>query len=153
MPLALLALLLVAPMPSASRTSWMRLESFRLTIGMTRDDAIRAVTLWNPKKGRDANEVVVDYDGDKALTLTFRDDRLRSVRFELFAFLPQVRKAFEEERDYLRTARGAPRQSSKAVLIYNEALPNVIVVLTDDPKTDHGRKGIGVLAVRYFDPR
>jgi|SRR5688572_30685155 len=146
-------LALLTSFPSNSQTSWMRLESFRLTIGMTRDDAIDAIKVWNPKKGKDKDEVVVDYSEDKALTLEFRNDRLRSVRFELFAFLPQIRKAFDEERTHLREARGAPRKATKAILVYDTALPNVMVVVTDDPRSEHGKKGLGVLAVRYYDPR
>ena len=148
----LLALLLTA-FPSTSKTSWMRLESFRLSIGMTREQVVDAVAKWNPKFGKDKNEIVIDYDGDKALTLEIRNDRLRSVRFELFAFLPEIRKAFEEERKHLRASRGAPRKATKAVLVYDNALPNVMVVVTDDPKSEQGRKGLGILAVRYYDPR
>ena len=151
MPL-LLALLLTA-FPSSDQTSWMRLESFRLTIGMTRDEAIEAIRNWNPKKGKDQNEVVVDYSGDKALTLEFKNDRLHSVRFELFAFLPQIRKAFGEEQAFLLKARGTPRKATKSVLIYDTALPNVMVVVTDNPKSEQGKKGLGTLAVRYYDPR
>lgn len=148
----LLALLLTS-FPATSKTSWMRLESFRLTIGMTREEAAKEITPYNPKLGKDKNEVVVDYSGDKALTLEFRNDRLHSVRFELFAFLPEIRKAFDEERSHLRKARGTPRKATKAVLIYDNALPNVIVAVTDNPKSEQGKKGLGVLAVRYYDPR
>ncbi|HEY6214042.1 MAG TPA: hypothetical protein VIW45_17230 [Vicinamibacterales bacterium] len=147
-----LALFLVA-FPSASMTSWMRLESFHLTIGMSRDDVVKAIAPWNPKYGRDKNEIVIDYAEDKALTLELRNDRLRSVRFELFVFLPQIRKAFDEEKAYLRASLGAPRRATKAVLVYDNALPNVMVVVTDDPKSENGKKGLGVLAVRYYDPR
>ena len=149
----LLALLLLTSFPSTTKTSWMRLESFRLTIGMTREEAAKELTPYNPKLGKDKNEVVVDYSGDKSLTLEFRNDRLHTVRFELFAFLPEIRKAFEEERTHLRKSRGTPRKSTSAILIYDNALPNVIVALTDDPKSEQGKKGIGVLAVRYYDPR
>ncbi len=148
----LLALLLTA-FPTADKTSWMRLESFRLTIGMTRGEVVRAIEKWNPKYGKDKNEIVIDYDGDKALTLEIKDDRLRSVRFELYVFLPEIRKAFEEQRTYLRESRGAPRKATKAILVYDNVLPNVMVVVNDDPKSVQGKKGLGVLAVRYYDPR
>ena len=151
--MALVLALLLTSFPSNSQTSWMRLESFRLTIGMSRDEAIDAIKNWNPKKGKDRNEIVIDYDGDKALTLEFRNDRLHSVRFELFAFLPQIRKAFDEEQAHLRRVRGAPRKATKSVLIYDTALPNVMVVVTDNPKSEQGKKGLGALAVRYYDPR
>ncbi len=151
---ALLAVLLFSTsFPSASLTSWMRPESFHLRIGMGRGEAVNALKAWNPKPGKDANEIVVDYSGEKALTLQFNDNRLHSVRFELFAFLPEVRKAFTEEKARLKETRGAPRMSTKAVLIYDQALPNVMVVLADDTKSPQGKQGIGMLAVRYYDPR
>ena len=154
MPLLLAALLLFTPpFPSASRTSWMRPESFHLSIGMTRTDAVRVLEKWNPKKGKDVNELVVDYSDDKALTLEFRKDRLTSVRFELFAFLPEVPMAFAEEKTHLLEERGKPPKSTKSVLIYDNALPNVMVVMNADPKSEQGKQGIGVLAIRYYDPR
>lgn len=152
MPTLFLALLLTS-FPSESKTSWMRLESFRLTIGMTREEAVKEIAAHHPKRGKDYNEVVVDFSGDKALTLEFRNDRLHSVRFELFAFLPEIRKAFDEERTHLRKARGVPRKATPAILIYDDALPNVIVAVTDNPKSEQGKKGLGILAVRYYDPR
>ena len=151
MPL-LLALLLAIAHPSA-RTDWMRPESFHLAIGMKRADAVGALRAWNPKQGRNANEVVVDYASDKALTLEFRKERLHAVRFELFVLLPEARAAFNEHRAYLRGTRGEPRKATRSVLIYDNALPNVMVVVADDPKSAQGKKGVGVLAVRYYDPR
>lgn len=151
--MALVLAFLIGAFPSTSMTSWMRLESFRLTIGMTRDEVLKAASPWNPKYGRDKNELVIDYADDKALTLELKNDRLRSVRFELFAFLPQIRKAFDEEKSYLRESRGKPRKATKAVLVYDNMLPNLMVVVTDNPKSEHGKKGLGVLAVRYYDPR
>lgn len=144
----LLALLLTIATPAPS-TDWMRLDAFHLTIGMPRAEALGALRAWNPKQGKDANEIVVDYSGDKALTLEFRKDRLKSVRFELFVLLPQVRKAFDAK----RAVMGEPRKATRSILIYDQALPNVMVVVNDDPKSEQGKKGVGVLAVRYYDPR
>ena len=149
----LLALLLSTAFPSNSRTSWMRPESFHLTIGMTRADALAALEKWSPKQGKDTNELVVDYSDDKALTLQFRKDRLTSIRFELFVFLPDIKLAFEEEKTRLAESRGKPRKATKSILIYDNALPNVMVVAAHDPKSQQGKQGIGVLAVRYYDPR
>ena len=153
MPALLAILLLATSFPSASLTAWMRPESFHLRIGMGRGEAVRALQAWNPKPGRDKNEIVVDYTSEKAMTLQFSDDRLHSIRFELFAFLPEVRKAFTEEKGRLREERGDPRKSTKAVLIYDQTVPNVMVVLSDDVKSPQGQQGIGMLAVRYYDPR
>ncbi len=157
---ALLALLLAiasTSLPAASTTlpvvstttDWMRLDAFHLTIGMPRADAVDALRAWDPKRGKDDSELIVDYASDKSLTLEFRKDRLRSVRFELFVLLPQVRKAFEEK----RAAMGEPRKATRSVLIYDDALPNAMVVVADDPSSAQGKKGLGVLAVRFYDPR
>jgi hypothetical protein len=148
---AILALLLTIVQP-ATRTDWMRPESFHLTIGMTRAEAVGALRAWHPKPGRDASELVVDYASDKSLTLEFRRERLHAVRFELFMLLPQARSAFEEHRVFLRGKLGAPRKATKSVLIYDDRLPNVMVVVADDPSSAQGKKGLGVLAVRYYDP-
>jgi hypothetical protein len=153
MPAVLLSLvLLVTQFPTNSLTSWMRPEAFHLTIGMSRAEAVRALQKWNPKPGKDENEIVVDYTGEKALTLEFRKNRLHSIRFELFAFLPEVRKAFDEEKQRLHESLGEPRKATKAILIYDRQLPNVMVVLSDDTKSQQGKQGIGMLAVRYYDP-
>ena len=150
--LAILTLVLATTFPSESLTSWMRPDAFHLTIGMSRVEAVRAVKPWNPKPGKDENSIVVDYSGEKALTLEFRKNRLHSVRFELFAFIPEVRKAFDEEKKRLHEAHGAPRKATKSILIYDQMLPNVMVVLSDDTKSQQGKQGIGMLAVRYYDP-
>lgn len=150
----LLAFILLAAtnFPSNSQTAWMRPDAFKLRLGMGRGEAVRALKAWNPKAGNHPNEVVVDYTGERALTLEFEADRLHSVRFELFAFIPEVRKAFDEEKQRLRETLGEPRKSTKSVLIYDRKLPNVMVVLADDAKSQQGKQGIGMLAVRYFDP-
>ena len=149
----LLALFLATAMPSASNTSWMRPESFQLSIGMRRYDALQKLAMWNPKQGKDANELIVDYSGDKALTLQFRNDRVQSIRFELFVFLPEVRKAFQAERDYLSETFGKPRMTTPSIVIYDNTLPNIMAVVADDPKSTQGKRGLGVVAVRYYDPR
>lgn len=150
---ALLTVLLLTSFPTNSLTSWMRPDAFHLTIGMSRGEAVRALAKWNPKPGKDENEIVVDYTEDKALTLEFRKNRLHSVRFELFAFIPDARKAFDEEKTRLGDSLGKPPRATKSVLIYDNLLPNVMVVLSDDTKSEQGKQGIGMLAVRYYDPR
>jgi hypothetical protein len=151
--LVTLLLLAASSFPSNSRTSWMRPDAFQLSIGMSRVEAMLALEKWAPKAGKNPNEVTVDYTDDKALTLHFREGRLTSVRFELFVFLPEIRLAFEEERTRLAEARGKPRKATKSILIYDNAFPNVMVVAADDPKSQQGKQGIGILAVRYYDPR
>ena len=146
-------LLLATSFPSTSRTAWMRPDAFRLVVGMPRAEAMRALDTWTPKPGKNKDELVIDYSEDKALTLEFKNDRLTSIRFELYAYLNGIRGAYDEERTYLRETHGDPRLSTKSILVYDNTLPNVMVVVTDDPKTEQGKKGLGVLAVRYYDPR
>lgn len=153
MILALLVFLSTA-FPSTSRTSWMAPESFHLTIGMNREAAVRQLRQdgWTAKSGKNKNQLIVDYTGDKALTLDFQKGRLTSIRFELFAFLPEARAAFDEQRTELLKRHGLPRRGTSAIVLYDDRLPNILVVLSADPKSEHGRRGIGFLAVRYYDP-
>ena len=150
-----LFLALVSSFPSNSKTSWMAPQSFHLTIGMPRADAEKTLrdAGWELKPGKDKNQMVIDYSEDKSMTLDFGRDRLRSVRFELFAMIPEIREAFAEQRSMLKKEHGTPKKlKSKAMVVYDDRLPNIMVVLSDDPKSDYGKKGFGYLAVRYFDP-
>ena len=45
-----------------------------------------------------------------------------------------------------------PPRAVHRVVVYDDRLPNIMVVLSADPKSEYGRKGIGYLAVRYYDP-
>ena len=149
--IALLVFLLASEFPSTSKTSWMRPESFHLAIGMSRAETMEKLEAWKTKKTGD--EVVIDYGDDKEVTLQFHRDRLRSIRFLLYAFLPDSHTAFDEEKAFLRQSLGVPKRlKSKSVLLYNSTLPNVIVVLSADPKSENGSKGLGILVVRYYDP-
>ena len=153
----LLSFLLATSFPSSSKTSWMSPQSFRLQIGMKRVDAVGVLDQsgWEVKRGRTNDEIVVDYTGEKALTLEFRRDRLHSIRFELFGMIPDVRAAFEEQKMLLRGQHGEPKKGARArtVVVYDDRLPNIMVVLSDDPASEYGKKGVGYLAVRYYDPR
>ena len=144
----LLALLLAAPFPSSSLTSWMRPEPFHLTVGMTRAEALAALTQngWKTKPGAKTDQLEVEYSDDRTVTLQFARGRLKSIRFELFTLLPEIRKAFDEEKATLRSELGAPK-ITKSVVLYDYRLPNVMVVLSPDAK-----KGVGMLSVQYFDP-
>jgi hypothetical protein len=152
---ALLTLFLANPFPSASKTSWMRPESFHLTVGLKRAEALKRLADggWATKPGKKKNELIVDYSDADSFTLQFRKDRLQAIRFEHFAFLQDSRTAFDEVKDYLRGAFGAPKKlKSKSIVLYDRVLPNVMVVLSADPKSENGQKGLGLLVVRYFDP-
>ncbi len=151
----LLSLFLATPFPSASRTAWMRPESFHLSIGMSRADTLKklADAGWKTKAGKDAAHLVIEYTDADSVTLEFRKDRLKAVRFEHFAFLQDARSAFTEEVTYLHETFGAPKAvKTKSVVLYDRILPNVMVVLSDDPRSENGQKGLGLLVVRYYDP-
>lgn len=153
--IALLAIWMATAFPSASKTSWMRPESFHLVIGMHRTETMKALQSrgWKPKKGDKADELVLDYADDKTVTMVFGRDRLESIRFELFTILHDAHGAFDEEKAYLRSTLGAPKKlKSSSVLLYDNKLPNIMVVLSADPHSTQGQKGVGMLVVRYFDP-
>jgi hypothetical protein len=152
--IAVVALLLATAFPSSNKTAWMRPESFHLAIGMSRAAAVKELEAsgWKLKRGDDDEHWTVDYTEDKSLTLTFNRERLHSVRFELFMIVGQARDAFAEEKSFLLDAFGKPRVATKSVLVYDTRLPNVMVVLNDDQKSELGQKGVGLLVVRYYDP-
>ncbi|HEV7489005.1 MAG TPA: hypothetical protein VGQ65_25320 [Thermoanaerobaculia bacterium] len=152
--IAVLAIFFAAAFPSNSKVSWMRPESFHLTVGMKRTAAVKALESngWHTKKGDAAGQLVVDYSDDKSLTLQFAGERLTSIRFELFTILHDAPKAFEEERAFLRASLGKPRQGTKKILIYDHKLPNVMAILSADPKSEQAQKGVGMVVVRYYDP-
>jgi hypothetical protein len=152
--IAILAFFFAVTFPSNSKTSWMRPESFHLAIGMNRAAAVKALESngWKTKRGDSDGQVVVDYADDKSLTLQFAGERLTSVRFELFTILQEAPAAFEEARVALRESLGKPRRQSKKIIVYDQTLPNVMAVLSADPKSQQGQKGVGMLVVRYYDP-
>lgn len=153
--IAVLALLFATNFPTFSRTAWMRPDAFHLTIGMPRAEAVETLKSngFKPQPGKKENELVIDYADDKSLTLQFEHDRLHAIRFELYAIVGQTRDAFAEEEAWLAHEYGKPVKATKSLLIYDDRLPNVLVVLNDDPKSESGKKGIGLLVVRYYDPR
>jgi len=154
--IAFLALFLATAFPSSDKTAWMRPDAFHLVIGMPRAEAMSALATsgWKAKKGDDADHVVVDYADDKTLTLAFERGRLKSARFELFLILHDAKSAFSEETAYLRATFGEPKKlKSKSVVVYDNALPNIMAVLSDDPTSEQGQKGVGMVVVRYYDPR
>jgi hypothetical protein len=152
--IAVLALFFATAFPSNSRTSWMRPESFHLKIGMNRAAAVKALESngWKTRRGDTDGQLIVDYTVDKSITLQFHSERLSSIRFELFTILPEAPIAFEEERASLRETLGQPRIGSKKIVVYDQILPNVMVVLSADPKSAQAQQGVGMLVVRYYDP-
>ena len=152
----LLAILFSVSPSTPSRTAWMKPEAFKLSIGMSKVQALGELKAagFDVKPGKNKDEMFVDYSGERTLTLHFREARLKSVRFELFTFLPEVRKAFAEAKAELLRRHGEPRKlASKSIVVYDAEIPNVMLVLSDDPKSENGKKGIGFVAVRYYDPK
>ena len=150
-----LVLTVLASIAPSNKTSWMRPDLFHLVIGMPRAEATKllAENGWKPKPGPDKDHTVIDYADDKSVTLMFHGDRLRAVSFEFFALLPEAQLAFAEQKDALMERYGAPRKALPSIVLYDDRLPNVMVVLSADPKSEHGRRGLGMLVVRYYDPR
>lgn len=153
---AAVALFLATAFPSSDRIAWMRPESFHLVIGMPRAEVMRTLESngWKAKKPAENGQVTVDYADDKTLTLAFQKERLKSARFELFVILHDAKKAFADEAAYLRATYGEPKKlKSRSVVLYDNALPNIMAVLSNDPKTAQGQQGVGMVVVRYYDPR
>jgi hypothetical protein len=142
--------LLFAVAPSVSQTSWMRPDAFHLTIGMRKAEAVKALSAAGVtlRDGDHTGQMIADITPTKSLTIEFTKARLQSIRFELFVMSDAIGAAFEEEKKSLRETLGAPKAiRSKAMVIYDHTLPNVMAVMTIDKK-----QGLGTLAVRYFDP-
>lgn len=149
--LALLLFFAIAPQADSSLVSWMRPDTFHLTIGMPRAKAVDQLASAGLKteKGKDDRHLLVDYSETRSLTLEFDGNRLASVRFELYVPDPRLDEAFSAERKYLRDTFGEPKPvHSPNMLIYDRSLPNVMVVATPSAKVTT----LASLVVRYFDP-
>jgi hypothetical protein len=146
----LLLAIFFAVAPVSNETSWMRPDSFHLTIGMPKAEALRALTSsgLKPRDGDHAGQTIVDITPTKSLTLEFTKNRLQSVRFELFTMLDRIDGAFAEEKRFLHDSLGAPKPiPSRSMVIYDTTSPRVMAVVTTDRK-----QGLGMLAVRYYVP-
>ncbi|HXI11389.1 MAG TPA: hypothetical protein VNM92_01925 [Thermoanaerobaculia bacterium] len=150
----LLSLVLLAATTPSSSTSWMAPDAFRLTVGMPRTSVLRELSRsgWNWKKGKVVDEIFLTYEEGKTLTLAFGRGRLRSLRFELVGFIPQIRAAFSERTAVLDQKLGEPRRISSSILSYERRSPNVMLVSSTDSSSSYGKQGLGYLVVRYFEP-
>jgi hypothetical protein len=150
------AMVLASLIPTTSgKTSWMRPDSFHLIIGMKESEAVKALEGggFKVKPGPEKNQLIMDYADDKSLTMSFKKGRLHAVSFELFTFVPQAQIAFDEHKSLLRERFGDPRKALPSIVLYDDRLPNVMMVLSASPQSEHGRRGLGMLVVRYYDPR
>ena len=151
---AILYLLLATAFPSSSATSWMEPDAFRLKIGMRKSEAVAILRDGGlkPTEGK-AGDLVVEYDETRTVTLAFQNGKLSSARFELVDFVPAVTRAFAEQKLTLEKRFGpATVRPSEKTLIYDRRNPNVFAVLSTDPATEFGKRGLGFLVVRYFEP-
>jgi len=146
---------LVDAFPSPTKTAWMSPESFHVAVGMQRKRVLAQLTGagWKPHKGKAPNHLLIEVGQTKTVTLEFQHDRLHSIRFELFDFLPDVTAAFKEEAAALVKRYGPPKAGvkSKSIVIYDQITPNIMVVLSTDPTTTAGKQGLGFMTVRYFE--
>lgn len=152
--LATIALLFATAFPSTNRVAWMRPESFHLSVGMPRSEAMNVLDRdgWKTRPTKVTDELTFDYSESCGVTLRFKKDRLISLRFELFAFMDEAHAAFKEEKAFLHASLGAPTTASASVLVYNRQLPNVMAVLSASEKSAAGLQGLGYLVVSYYDP-
>jgi hypothetical protein len=94
-----------------------------LIIGMERDATSRRSPIAAGREDTDhEDQMVIDYGDDKAVSLQFQTGCI--IRFELFAFLPDAKRAFDEEQHFAAIARRAEETEVKSVLLYDAMLPN-----------------------------
>ena len=127
--------------------------AFHLKVGMSRGDAVERLRVGGlaTKPGKRGDELFVEFDQGKTLTLSFRRGNVSSIRFELVAFPNEIREAFVEKKKALREQLGPPVERG-TTLIYDQTKPNVMAVMSIDPKSSFGRQGLGFFVVRYFEP-
>jgi len=105
------------------------------------------------KPGKQTGEEFIEYDQGRTLTLRFEGGVLSSIRFELVDFIPDVKKAFVEQRGSLAQRFGRPEVKSEGrTLIFERRDQTIFAVISTDPKSSFGEKGLGFLVVRYFLP-
>jgi hypothetical protein len=151
---AFLILAVLNAFSAPTKTSWMSPEAFHLAVGMQRSKAVAVLEGggWKPRAGKAPNHLIVEYGEQRSITLEFERDYLRSIRFELFDFIPAVRSAFAEEKAELRGRYGPARSKAVSILLYERRRPNIMVVMSTDVRTTAGQQGLGFLTVRYFEP-
>jgi hypothetical protein len=151
---AFLILAVLNAFSAPTKTSWMSPEAFHLAVGMQRSKTVEVLEGggWKPRAGNAPNHLIVEYGDRRSITLEFERDHLRSIRFELFDFIPVVTRAFAEEKAALEDRFGPARSKAASVLLYEKRRPNIMVVMSTDVRTTAGRQGLGFLTVRYFEP-
>lgn len=149
-----LALLFGGVVPDTA-TGWMDPARLGVSLGMTRADAVRTIEGrgYATEEGKEPGHLIVPVGEKRTVTLAFEADALRSIRFELVSFLPEIQSAFEEAKQRLARKHGAPSRSiaKPPILQYDATKPKIYVVAATDASTEFGKQGLGFLVIRYFD--
>jgi hypothetical protein len=155
-PLLLISLLLGGVAPAA-QTAWMTPARFGLELGMPLEQAEAAIVRagLTSKEGKEPGHRLVEVTEKRMITLAFEDDCLRSIRFELVDFLPEIRTAWKEIVLRMLAAHGKPSRQTESprTLVYEERDPEIYVFASIEPKGAFGEQGLGFLVVRYVTRR
>jgi hypothetical protein len=144
----------VAPAP---QTAWMTPERFGLELGMTLAQAEAAIVEARlaSKEGKEPGHRLVEVSDKRMITLAFEAGSLRSIRFELVDFLPEIRTAWKEIILRMLSAHGKPSRQTESprTLVYEGCDPEIYVFASVEPKGAFGEQGLGFLVVRYVSSR
>lgn len=148
------ALLLGGVVPETA-TSWMDPERLGLSVGMTRAaaEAILAERGHATEAGKEPGHRIIRLSDKRTVTLAFEGGALRSIRFELVGFMPEIARAFREAKATLAKKHGTPSRAVEKppILQYEGTTPKIYVVAATDPSTSFGKQGLGFLVIRYFE--
>ncbi|HEU5163057.1 MAG TPA: hypothetical protein VFV54_07925 [Thermoanaerobaculia bacterium] len=155
MNLLLTIALLLGGVAPESATGWMEPSRLGLVVGMTRASAETALERRGQTllPGKEPGHVIVHLSDKRTVTLAFEAGTLRSIRFELVGFIPEIRRAFAEAKADLAKKLGDPSRAldRPMVLQYDASSPKVYVFAAADPVTSFGKQGLGFLVIRYFE--
>ena len=155
MTLLLTIALLLGGVTPESATGWMEPSRHGLAVGMSRAAAEKMLERrgHTPLPGKEPEHLIVHLSEKRTVTLAFEGTTLRSIRFELVGFIPEIRRAFAEARGELAKKLGEPSRALEKPLVlqYDAASPKVYVFAAADPATSFGKQGLGFLVIRYFE--
>lgn len=153
MTLALFFALLLGGVAPESKTAWMEPARFGLEVGMTRADAEKAIGTsgLETKEGKEPHHLLVEVAENRTITLDLEGGTLRSIRFELVDFLPEIRAAWKEGAFRLQSRHGAPtrRTERPMTLAWIETDPQIYVFASTEKQGAFGEQGLGFLVIRY----
>lgn len=146
-----LLVLLLQSLPTTSEVAWMEPAAFHLKIGQTRAQVEASFARRGWKLAEEGETLVHEYANGKTVVLEFRDDRVRSIRFELVTFIPRQTAEWSEVRDRLLALHSKPVVESDSVMVFREKDLEIHAVLQDDPDSEIGKQQAAMIIVRYFD--